>query len=75
MFATILTKSGLSFMYKMIREIISMPRVDSGYPHNFGVNSCVFMNDESETETKTWPPLVTGLPCLHENAASSQVSD
>ncbi len=31
----ILTKSGLSFMYKMIQEIISMSRVNSGYPHNF----------------------------------------
>ncbi len=28
----VLTKSGLSFMYKMIREIISVPREDSGYP-------------------------------------------
>ncbi len=35
----VLTKSGLSFVYKMIREIISVPRVDSGYSHNFWVNS------------------------------------
>ncbi len=28
----VFTKSGLSFMVKMIREIISMPRADSGYP-------------------------------------------
>ncbi len=28
----VLTKSGFSFMVKMIREIISMPRADSGYP-------------------------------------------
>ncbi len=48
----ILTKSGISFIYKMIREIISVPRGDWGYPHNFGVNSWVF-KDESETEAKT----------------------
>ncbi len=35
----ILTRSGLLFVYKMIQEIISMPRADSGYPHNFMVNS------------------------------------
>ncbi len=29
-----LTKSGLSFLHKMIQEIISMTRVDSGYPYN-----------------------------------------
>ncbi len=28
----VLTKSGLSFMYKMIQEIISMARIDSGFP-------------------------------------------
>ncbi len=28
----VVTKSRLSFMYKMIREIISMPSADSGYP-------------------------------------------
>ncbi len=49
----ILTKSGLSFMYKMIREIISMPRADSGYPHNFMVNSWVFKDEESESDAKT----------------------
>ncbi len=32
----VLTKSGLSFMYKMIREMISMLRPDSGYSHIFG---------------------------------------
>ncbi len=31
----ILTRSELLFMYKMVQEIISMPRADSGYPHNF----------------------------------------
>ncbi len=35
----ILTKRGLSFVYKVIQEIISMPRADSGYPHNFEVSS------------------------------------
>ncbi len=49
----VLTKSGLSFMYKMIQEIISMPRLHSGYPHNFMVNSWVFKDDESETDAKT----------------------
>ncbi len=49
----VLTESGLSFVYKMIQEIISMPRVDSGYPHNFAINSWVFKDDKSETETKT----------------------
>ncbi len=49
----VLTKSGLSFVYKMIQEIISMPRADSGYPRNFGINSWVFKDDESETEAKT----------------------
>ncbi len=37
----------------MIREIISMPRADSGYPHNFMVNSWVFKDDESKSEAKT----------------------
>ncbi len=30
-----------------------MPRVDSGYPHNFMVNSWVFKDDESKSEVKT----------------------
>ncbi len=65
----ILTKSGLSFIYKMIWEIISMPRADSGYYHNFGVNSWIFKNDESETKAKTdsryWVcPLLAGRPLL-----------
>ncbi len=37
---------------KMIREIISMPRADLGHPHNFIVNSWVFMDDESESDAK-----------------------
>ncbi len=49
----VLTKSGLTFMVKMIREIISMPKADSGYPHNFMVNSWVFKDDESESDAKT----------------------
>ncbi len=49
----VLTKSRLSFMYKMIREIISMPRADSGYPRNFMVNSWVFKDDESKSVAKT----------------------
>ncbi len=49
----ILTKSGLSFMYKLVREIIVMPSVDSGYPHYFGVNSWVFKDDMAKTEAKT----------------------
>ncbi len=48
-----LTKSGLSFIDKMIREIISMPRVDSGFLHNYSVNSDVFKDDEFKTEAKT----------------------
>ncbi len=40
-------------MYKMIQEIILMPRGDSGYPHNFGVNALVFKDDESKSEAKT----------------------
>ncbi len=48
----ILTKIEFSFMYKMIQEIISMPRASLGYLHNFGVNSSVF-KDESKTEAKT----------------------
>ncbi len=48
----VLTKSGLSFMYKMIREIISMPRADLGNPHNFMVNSWVFKEDESEFDAE-----------------------
>ncbi len=49
----ILPNSGLSFMYKMIREIISMPRADSVNLHNFGVNPWVFKNDLSKIEAKT----------------------
>ncbi len=49
----ILTRSGFLFTYKMVQEIISMPRADSGYPHNFIVNSWVFKDDESESEGKT----------------------
>ncbi len=30
-----------------------MPRADSGYPHNFMVNSWVLKDDESESEVKT----------------------
>ncbi len=37
----------------MILEIISIPRADSGYPHNFMVNLWVFKNDESKSEAKT----------------------
>ncbi len=40
-------------MYKINREMISMPRADSGYLHKFGVNSWGFKDDESETEVKT----------------------
>ncbi len=49
----VLTKCGLSFMVKMIREIILMPRADSGYPHNFMVYSWVFKGDEYESDAKT----------------------
>ncbi len=53
----VLTKSGLSFMVKIIREIVSMPRADSGYPHNFHhnfmVNSWVFKDDEFKSDAKT----------------------
>ncbi len=48
-----LTESRTSFIYKMIREIISMPRAEPGYPHNFGVNSLVFKDDKYKTEAKT----------------------
>ncbi len=48
----VLTKNGLSFIHKMIQEIISLPRADSGYPHNFMVNSWVFKDDESESDDK-----------------------
>ncbi len=64
----VLTKGELPFVYKIIREIISMLRVDSGYSHNFGVNSWVFKDHRSETEAKTksghWvcPLLVRSLP-------------
>ncbi len=30
-----------------------MPRADSGYPHNFMVNSWVFKDDESKSDAKT----------------------
>ncbi len=49
----ILTRSELLFIYKMIPEIISIPRVDSGYPHNFMVDSWIFKDDESKSEAKT----------------------
>ncbi len=37
----------------MIQEIISMPRVDSCYLHNFMVNFWVSKDDESESDAKT----------------------
>ncbi len=49
----VLTKSGLSFMIKMIWEIISLPRADLSYPHNFMVNSWVFKDDKSKSDAKT----------------------
>ncbi len=49
----ILTRSGLLFICKMIQEIISMPRADLGYPHNFRVKSWAFKDDESESDAKT----------------------
>ncbi len=49
----VLTKRRFSFMAKMIREIISVLRADSGYPHNFMVTSRVFKNDESKSDAKT----------------------
>ncbi len=48
-----LTRSGLLFIYKIIQEIISMPRADYGYPHNFMVKTSVFKDDESKSEAKT----------------------
>ncbi len=48
----VLTKSGLSFVVKIIQKIILMPRADSGYPHNFMVDSWVFKDDESESDAK-----------------------
>ncbi len=48
-----LTRSELLFIYKMVPEIISIPRADSGYPHNFMVDSWVSKDDESESEVKT----------------------
>ncbi len=39
-------------MYKMVQEIISIPRADSSYSHNFMVGSWVFKDDESESEAK-----------------------
>ncbi len=50
---SIFERSGLLFVAKMIQEIISMPRADSGYSHNFMVKSLVFKDDESESEAKT----------------------
>ncbi len=49
----VLTKSELSFVYKMIREILSMPGADSGYPLNFMISSWVFKDGESESDVKT----------------------
>ncbi len=49
----ILTRSEFLFIYKMVREIISTPRADSGYPHNFMVDSWVFKDEDSEYEAKT----------------------
>ncbi len=49
----ILTRSRLLFIYKIIREILSTPRADSGYPHNFIVNSWIFKDDESKSDAKT----------------------
>ncbi len=49
----ILTRNELLFIYKMIREIISLPRADSGYPYNFTVKSWIFKDDESEFDAKT----------------------
>ncbi len=49
----ILTRVELLFIYKIIQEIISMPKTDPDYPHNFMVNSWVFKGDESESEVKT----------------------
>ncbi len=40
-------------MYKIIGEIISMPRADSSYPHNFMVSFWVFKDVESESDAKT----------------------
>ncbi len=49
----VLTRSGLTFTYKMIQEIISMLRADSVYLHNFGVDSDIYKDNKSETEAKT----------------------
>ncbi len=49
----VLTKSGLSFTYKIIQEILSTPRADSGYPHNFMVDFRVFKDDESKSDART----------------------
>ncbi len=38
----------------MVQQIISIPRADSGYPHNFMVDSWVFKDDESESAAKTY---------------------
>ncbi len=67
----VLTKSRFSFMVKMIREIILMPRADLGYHHNFMVkwSSWVFKDDECESDAKTNSrhrvcPLLVGSPLL-----------
>ncbi len=49
----ILTRRGILFIYKRIQVIISMPRADSGYTHNFMVKFWVFKDDESKSESKT----------------------
>ncbi len=36
----------------MIREIISMPRADSGYPYSYRICSWIFKNSESKIEAK-----------------------
>ncbi len=43
----------LSFIYKMIWEVTSVPRVDADYPYNFSVNSWVFKDDEPKTDAIT----------------------
>ncbi len=58
----IFTRSELLFIYKMVLEIIFIPRVDSGYPHNFMVDSWVFKDDESESEAPRVCPLLVESP-------------
>ncbi len=59
----VLTKSGLSFMYKMIREILLMPRVDSDYPPppNFMVNSWV----SRMTSPNLMPKSTADIECVY----------